>query len=118
MTERNTNPISLWARLGVSISVTQEELTTLLTGGNEAKNLMVSLIQSERCVLDGETYFPCPANENYISDDLEFDFNPTSLHSKETRKPSLNEQIHASEARAASQNISEGKASNLTKPVR
>ena len=102
MSEQNNVFIPLWARLGVSLSATPEEVEILRRQDDFAKQLLVSLIRSDRCVLDGETYFPDPVNEPYLPGDVEFNLSPTSLHDNEHRKPSLNDQILASEARASS----------------
>ena len=69
--------IALWARLGVSLNVTPGELAALKHPYDQnAKNLLVDLVRSDRCCMDGETYFPADPNEEYLGDmgeELEFD---------------------------------------------
>ena len=69
--------IGLWARLGVSLNVTPGELAALKHPYDQnAKNLLVDLVRSNRCSMDGETYFPAAPNEEHLGDmeeELEFD---------------------------------------------
>ena len=69
--------IALWARLGVSLNVTPRELAALKHPYDQnAKNLLVDLVRSNRCSMDGETYFPAGPNEEHLGDmeeELEFD---------------------------------------------
>lgn len=75
--------INLWARLGVSITATPEDLEILKSGGGPAKDKLLELVRSDKCVLDGETYFPGMTNERYFSEDIEFNIGPYSLHDKD-----------------------------------
>ena len=95
MSELNNTYVSLWARLGVSLSVTMQEVEILRRQDDAAKQLLVSLVQSDRCILDGETYFPDPVNDQHLPGDVEFNFSSVPLHKEALRKPSLNDQISA-----------------------
>lgn len=75
--------INLWARLGVSIIATPEDLEILRSGGGPAKDKLLELVRSDKCILDGETYFPGMTNERYFSEDIEFNIGPYSLHDKD-----------------------------------
>ena len=77
--EEKKNKVTLWARLGVSIDVTKSELEVLNRGDDAAQSLLKNLIQSDRCYLDGDTYFPGPANEDLLTYDLSFDYDKASL---------------------------------------
>ena len=70
--EKNDS-VSLWGRLGVQIDLTPEEFEILKQNDKAAKELLISLVQSDRCFLYGESYFPPEPNEEYIFDSLEFD---------------------------------------------
>lgn len=78
--EASDGCITLWGRLGVDIKMTPEEFAVLKNGGREADNLLVSLIRSDRCRINGDTYFPEAPNDKHISEDLEFDLDPQALH--------------------------------------
>jgi len=83
--EEKQSLITLWARLGVSFEVTPAELAALKQEDEAtALQTLLTLIRSNRCRLNGETYFPLEADENrYISADeeLKFQIQPTPLHS-------------------------------------
>lgn len=55
--------IPLWARVGMTLNATPEE-AAILSGKDydKAKETLVQLIQSDRCRLDGNTYFPSKAD--------------------------------------------------------
>lgn len=95
-------PIQLDARLGISLQVTAEELEQLAGGGPSAQKLLVSLIQSDRCKMCGDTYFPQEWNADYLEDEISFDL-PEAPLSCPDKKPSLDEQIKASQGRVAGQ---------------
>ena len=78
--EKTAATINLWGRLGVDIKMTPEEFEVLKNGGREAENLLVSLIRSDRCQINGDTYFPEAPNCDYIAEDLEFDLYPQMIH--------------------------------------
>lgn len=75
--------IGLWARLGVSLNVTPGELAVLKGGdAQKAEDLLVGLVRSDRCAMDGDTYFPIEANEEHLGDmreELAFDL-AAALH--------------------------------------
>lgn len=75
--------IGLWARLGVSLNVTPDELAVLKGGdAQKAEDLLVGLVRSDRCAMDGDTYFPVEANEEHLGDmreELAFDLD-AALH--------------------------------------
>ncbi len=73
-------PIELWGRLGVSMTVTPEEFEILRGEEETAQALLIQLVQSGRCSMCGDTYFPEPANETYLKDDLNFDLPERPLH--------------------------------------
>lgn len=81
--------ISLWARLGILVNVTPEELALLKDGDRTvAEDLFVGLVRSDRCSMSGDTYFPLDCNEEFIGDmedDLAFDLD-CSLHDKGGRQ--------------------------------
>jgi len=78
----HNDQIKLWARLGVTLSLTPEELA-LLTGPDtsKAKNTLLGIIRSYNCQLEGETYIPITdQNEKVIgSNELEYYISPTPL---------------------------------------
>ncbi len=81
--EQKKETINLWGRLGISLEVTPEEMTVL--GGEDmraAQDLLVKLIQSDRCQIDGNTYFPykMSGREDNPEEDLDFELDPTPLH--------------------------------------
>lgn len=75
--------IALWARLGVSLNVTLGELAVLKAAdAQKAEDLLVGLVRSDRCAMDGDTYFPVEANEAHLGEmreELAFDLN-AALH--------------------------------------
>lgn len=76
MANKNENTVSLWGRLGVQIDMTPEEFEILKENDEKAKDLLVKLIKSDRCFLDGESYFPEGyPNEGYVENDYDFEFN-------------------------------------------
>lgn len=93
-------PIHLEARLGISLEVTKEELDKLKAGDLAAMELLVNLIHSGRCEMGGDTYFPEPWNQGILEEDLNFDLPNTPLIPKERSKPSLDETIQNSAAKA------------------
>lgn len=92
----------LEARLGIGLEVTPQEFEILKRGDAKADELLVDLIQSNRCVMGGDTYFPQPWNEEYLEDDLNFDLPSKPLYPSKPKKPSLDEQIQTSKAKANS----------------
>ncbi len=104
------NNIQLNARLGISLNISNNELNTLKKGDNQSQELLLKLIRSERCVVCGDTYFPEPWNEEYLSDDLNFDLPLTKLFPRKdfTKQtiPSLNDKIQAASVRATDSNTS------------
>lgn len=78
--EHNPEFIHLEARLGIGLQVTPEEFEILKHGDAEAHKLLAELVQSDRCIMGGDTYFPQPWNEQYLKDDLNFDLPSVSLH--------------------------------------
>lgn len=105
--KKEDGPISLWMRLGVSIDVTKDELETLKAENNSAQEMLMKLLCSGRCRIDGDTYFP--EDLYHFEGELNFDlpYMPFTAqpHVKEQVKPnktaSLSEQIHAASVRAA-----------------
>lgn len=91
----------LEARLGIGLEVTPQEFEILKRGDAKADELLVDLIQSNRCIMGGDTYFPGPWNEDYLEDDLNFDLPSKPLHPVNSRKPSLDEQIQNSKSRTS-----------------
>lgn len=81
----------LEARLGIGLKVTPQEFEILKRGDGEAHKLLASLVQSDRCVMGGDTYFPQPWNEEYLEDDLNFDLPSKPLYPQKPRTPSLDE---------------------------
>lgn len=82
--------VKLWARVGVSMEVTQEELEAILQGNDEsnkslAQMYLLNILESGRCQLDGETYIPAAGNQEILKPggDLSFDITPRPLHPKE-----------------------------------
>lgn len=102
-------PIHLWARLGISLEVNYDELQQLKEGGLDAQKLLVSLIQSDRCQMNGDTYFPDCSNESYIEEELNFDLPYVPLHPTHDRKPSLDAQITNAGARVSAADTKENK---------
>lgn len=74
MENRDKNTVSLWGRLGVQIDMTPEEFEVLRQNDRTARELLIDLIKSDRCHLYGESYFPPEPNEEYITDEDEFEF--------------------------------------------
>lgn len=72
--------ISLGLRLGVTVKVSPKELEILKKEDKAAEDLLKKLIHSDRCIVDGDTYFPGSWNEDYIDDDLNFDLPSIPLH--------------------------------------
>lgn len=103
-----TGLIHMEARLGISLEVSPEEFMKLHGYNSDARHLLVKLIQSDRCVMGGNTYFPQDWNEEILHEDLEFDL-PEAPLSVPEKKPSLADQIQSSEARSASQLGKQGK---------
>lgn len=55
---KNEATVTLWARVGVEIKVTEEEYQHLLAGGEEGEILLKQIFEQNRWELSGETYFP------------------------------------------------------------
>ena len=87
--------IKLDARLGISLNVLPEELEILKKEDKTAQNLLIRLIQSDRCVMCGDTYFPDCWNEEYLTDELNFDLPINPLFVPEKGRPSLADQIQS-----------------------
>lgn len=50
---------TIWARLGISLRVTQQEADTLMNGNPQSKTTVLSRIFSDgRAVIDGDSYIP------------------------------------------------------------
>ncbi len=99
MTDIHAETINLWARVGVSLRVTPEE-ANVLSGPdyNKAKELLLSILHSDKCSLDGETYFPSPNDIALTSEEeknipeisWEFDFyNPLHPQSEKNHNVEL-----------------------------
>lgn len=79
--EPEAKTIPLWARVGMTLNATMEE-AAILSGKDydKAKETLIQLIQSDRCRLDGNTYFPskadmCPdEDENKDIPDIDWEF--------------------------------------------
>lgn len=106
--EAKANPetglIHMEARLGISLEVTPEEFKVLHSSNTQAaQEQLIQLIRSDRCTMGGDTYFPEPWNEGIIQEDLNFDLPIKPLSASAEKKPSLDDKIRDSEARAISQ---------------
>ena len=110
----NENNIELNARLGISLDVSLDELNILKKGDKQAQELLLGLLHTDRLTVCGDTYFPEPWNEEYLSDDLNFDLPLTQLSPRkdcpENTNSSLNDKIQSASVRA-----SESKASAETR---
>lgn len=95
--DRKTGLIQLDARLGISLQVTPEELAVLKQEGNDAQDLLVRLVQSDRCVMCGDTYFPDPWNDGVLPGELNFDMPIAPLSPKVPEKKPLDQQIQESQ---------------------
>lgn len=93
-----TGLIRLQARLGICLEVTPEEMKVLHGIDDDAHSLLTRLVQSNRCVMSGDTYFPGPWNEDVLSVELNYDL-PTAPLSVPEKKPSLDDQIRATQDR-------------------
>lgn len=112
---------NLWARLGVTLTVTQEEAAVLCGKDyDEARNILLNLIRSDRCSLDGETYFPevDQSETDYAIPEVQFDFDfaptplqvvPQKMDELQKGSPSFDERLADASARASSSPASEGK---------
>lgn len=60
---------NLWARLGVTMSLTDEEVEKLIgedqAAVNEREKILIKVINDGRFSLDGETYVPQEAVEDF-----------------------------------------------------
>lgn len=94
--------IPLWMRLGVSIAVTPDELEALRTEDNSAQEMLMTLLSSGRCRIDGDTYFP--EDQSYLEEELNFDLPYMSFSAqspdKERDKRSLANQIESASYRS------------------
>ena len=83
----------LWARVGVSLYVSDETYEKLVTGDNNALKAVL-LGKDGRVELDGETYFPESLDNENENNRLkyEFDLSPTPLH--EATERSSQRDIH------------------------
>lgn len=105
--QKEDGPISLWMRLGVSIDVTREELNILREEGDSAQEMLIKLLCSGRCHIDGETYFP--EEQKGLEEEIGFDlprmsFTAQALNKKRVvsnNKSSLSEQIQSASSRTA-----------------
>lgn len=79
-TDRIKKEIEIWGRLGISLIVSPAELEILKGDRDKAQELLINLIQSDKCTMYGDTYFPELVYNNYL--DLEFDLPDTPLHKK------------------------------------
>ncbi len=100
--QHSSDYIQLSARLGITLQVTRDELKKLKENDLSAEKLFISLFQSDRCKMSGDTYFPEPWNEGYLDDDLNFDLPEAPLSVPEKKKPTLDEQIQNGQEKAAS----------------
>ncbi len=89
--------ISIDARLGINLKVTREEIEVLMKQDQAAQDLLVKLVQSDRCCMCGDTYFPEPWNEDTLGAELNFDLPAAPLSAREPeKKPNLNDKIQSS----------------------
>lgn len=100
--ERKPENIHLEARLGIGLDVTPQEFEILKRGDDEAHKLLAQLVQSNRCTMGGDTYFPQPWNEELLNGDLNFDLPSVPIHPDSGKKPSLDQQIQNCQSRTAS----------------
>ena len=66
-----------WMRLGVTVMLSENELSEIKSGSPAGKGLIQDLFNTGKFALDGETYIPsCPASEREwpVEDDVEFTF--------------------------------------------
>lgn len=87
----------LWARVGVSLYVSDETYEKLIRGDNNALK-EVLLGKNGRAELDGETYFPESLDNENENNRLknEFDIRPTPLH--ETAEKAIQRDSHSNAA--------------------
>lgn len=78
--QKDAANISLGLRLGVSVTVSPKELELLKKEDKAAEDLLKKIIHSDRCIVDGDTYFPGSWNEEYADDDINFDLPSIPLH--------------------------------------
>lgn len=105
--QQEDGPVSLWMRLGVSIDVTRDELEALKAENFSAQEMLMKLLCSGRCRIDGDTYFP--EDQKDLEDELNFDLPNMPFtaqpHVKEQtasrQAPSLAQQIQSASSRAA-----------------
>ena len=64
--------VEVFARLGVTLLITEKERDTLRSGGEKAKFLLRRIVNEMDFMLDGESYIPCDGNE----DEIVIDFTP------------------------------------------
>lgn len=89
------NMIQLDGRLGISLQVSPDEFEILKKEDEEAQTLLIHLIQSGRCEMCGDTYFPDCWNEEHLTDELNFDLPVRPLSVPEKERPSLADQIQS-----------------------
>ena len=73
------NTSKIWMRLGISLSVTENEAKALLSGGDESTDLLRELIADGRFKPDGDSYIPQECVQQYsrehgmdFKDEVEF----------------------------------------------
>lgn len=62
--------VKVFARLGVTLLITEKERDTLRSGGEEAKFLLKRIVNEWSFVLDGESCIPCDGNEDEVVIDI------------------------------------------------
>lgn len=81
--DEQNETLHLWGRLGISLDVTPQEFAILNSDDERsAQELLVTLIQSNRCQMDGNTYFPYKdeaLRPDNPEEDLEFELDPRPL---------------------------------------
>lgn len=108
--------IELSGRLGFYVKVTPVELEALRGEDRRVgKETLIQLIQSGRCNICGDTYFPCFWNEDYFDGDIEFDLpilplnsNP-QLQKAENVKPKLEDLMKDAKSRQSLSNANHEK---------
>lgn len=107
----NNGGISLWGRLGVQIEgISPEEFEVLKKNDPAARELLISLIKSERCYLNGDSYFPPEPNEGYLSEELGFDIEYQPIHDSNNLNRALTDELERQKADVSKENA---KASSL-----
>ena len=96
---RTKERIEIWGRLGISLAVTPEELDVLIWNKEKAQELLIKLVQSDRCTMYGDTYFPDLVYNNY--EDLDFVLPEKPIHNEKI--PHLTHTLHTDEKSLESQ---------------